>query len=61
MFIKAGASKVAIRSPDSLGLFDPGDVPNPTMETFTKDMENWEKTAPGVEHWERNHGGIERR
>ena len=26
--------------------------------TFTKDMEKWEKTAPGVEHWEKNHGGL---
>lgn len=43
---------------ESLGLFDPGHVPKPTMETFTKDMESWEKTAESAEQWEKNHGGI---
>lgn len=36
------------------GLFDPGDLPKPTMETFTKDMEPWERTTPGVQTFEKN-------
>lgn len=37
-----------------VGLFNPGDVPTPTMETFTKDMESWETTARGVNAFEKN-------
>jgi hypothetical protein len=37
-----------------LGLFEPGELPKPTMETFTKDMEPWERTTPGVQTFEKN-------
>jgi hypothetical protein len=40
------------------GLFEPGDVPKPTFETFTKDMESWESKAEGAEHYEKNIPGI---
>ncbi|KAI9632831.1 uncharacterized protein MKK02DRAFT_41143 [Dioszegia hungarica] len=47
-FFKAGAKLMFV------GLFNPGDVPTPTMETFTKDMESWETTARGVNAFEKN-------
>jgi hypothetical protein len=35
-------------------LFEPGEIPKPTIETFTKDMESWERTTPGVKTFEKN-------
>ena len=40
------------------GLFNPGDVPPPSMETFTKDMESWETVHKSAKGWEVNHGGL---
>jgi hypothetical protein len=39
---------------DHVGLFDPGNLPKPSMETFTKDMESWERTTPSVKTFEKN-------
>lgn len=47
-------STAAFRTDPETGLFDPGDLPHPTMETFTKDMEPWERTTPGVKTFEKN-------
>jgi hypothetical protein len=52
------ASSIVQRETDGGGLFDPGDVPDPTMETFTKDMESWERTTPGIKHYEKNLEGL---
>lgn len=30
------------------GLFEPGDIPNPTMENWLKNMELWETPAKGT-------------
>lgn len=31
------------------GLFEPGDIPNPTMENWLKNMEPWETPAKGTQ------------
>lgn len=31
------------------GLFEPGDIPNPTMENWLKNMESWETPAKGTQ------------
>ncbi|KAJ4397680.1 hypothetical protein N0V93_001913 [Gnomoniopsis smithogilvyi] len=31
------------------GLFDPGQIPNPTMENWLKNMESWETPARGTQ------------
>lgn len=31
------------------GLFEPGDIPNPTMENWLKSMEPWETPAKGTQ------------
>ena len=36
------------------GLFDPGTLPKPIMETFTNSMESWETTTEGVKTFEKN-------
>lgn len=33
----------------SQGLFQPGDIPNPTMENWQKNMEPWETPAKGTQ------------
>ncbi|WWD18818.1 hypothetical protein CI109_103273 [Kwoniella shandongensis] len=40
------------------GLFNPGDLPKPTFETFTKDMESWEQTAESTKQFEENLDGL---
>jgi hypothetical protein len=32
------------------GLFDPGDIPNPTVEKWLKNLEPWETPAKGTKH-----------
>lgn len=32
----------------TLGLFEPGDIPNPTMENWLKNIEEWETPAKGT-------------
>lgn len=41
-------SEVLIETIPMAGLFEPGDIPNPTMENWLKNMEPWETPAKGT-------------